>query len=170
MSNTGMKNSGNWNSGNRNSGDWNSGDWNSGNWNSGFCNSITPKEILVFNKMCKRKDWNNAEKPSWMFVKITEWIEEDNMTDKEKESYPSYTTTGGYLKVYSSLKEAYVESWEKASKEDRELTFKLPNYDEEVFKEVFGFTPKVDNKVKIVCEGKEVWLSYESAKALNLVD
>ena len=91
------------------------------------------------------------------------------MTDKEKEANPSYLTKGGYLKEYNSLKEAYVEAWEKASEEDKLKTFKLPNYDEDVFKEVFGFTPNITKKVKIICEGKEVEISRESAKALNLI-
>ena len=162
--NSGYSNSGHYNSGHRNSGDWNSGDR-----NSGHCNSITPKEILVFNKPCSRKDWEEAKKPKWMYIQLTKWIDETSMTEKEKQAHPSYVTTGGYLKTYSSLKEAYVEAWEKASKEDKELTFKLPNYDEDVFKEVFGFTPKVEKKVKVVCDGKEVWISCESAKELGLV-
>lgn len=124
---------------------------------------------MIFNKSAKRKDWDKADKPNWMYVNLTQWIEESEMTDKEKEAYPSYTTTGGYLKAYSSLTDAYVDAWEKASYEDKMKTFKLPNYDEQVFKEVFGFTPKVDRKVKVVCEGKEVWLSEESARALNLI-
>ena len=63
------------------------------------------------------------------------------MTDKEKEAYPSYVTTGGYLKCYPSLKAAYIEAWEKADKEDRDKTFKLPNFDPVVFEEIFGFNP-----------------------------
>ena len=92
-----------------------------------------------------------------------------SLTDKEKEAYPSYTTTGGYLKAYTSLKEAYVDSWEKASEVDKRKTFNLPNYDEKVFKEVFGFTPNITNKVKVVCKGNEAWLSEESARALKLI-
>jgi hypothetical protein len=76
-----------------------------------------------------------------MYVDLTKWISSSKMTDKEKEAYPSYTTTGGYLKCYSSLKHAYIEAWEKAGKEDRDKTFKLPNFDPEVFKEIFGFNP-----------------------------
>jgi hypothetical protein len=63
------------------------------------------------------------------------------MSDKEKEAYPTYTTTGGYLKCYSSLKAAYIEAWEKADKEDRDKTYKLPNFDPVVFEEIFGFNP-----------------------------
>jgi len=157
------------NTGINNSGYWNSGDWNSGDRNSGYMNSIVPTEVLVFNKMCCLKVWEETTKPNWLYVNLTEWINESEMSDKEKESYPSYVTCGGYLKVYSSLKEAYVEAWEKATEEDRKLTFDLPNFDSDVFKEVFGFTPRLNDKVKVMCEGKEVYLSRESAKALNLI-
>ena len=151
--NTGDCNTGAWNTGNRNTGDWNTGnrntgDWNTGNHNTGYCNTITPDDILIFNKPAKRSDWEKAEKPEWMYVSTTQWIYEEDMTDKEKEAYPSYVTTGGYLKVYPTLQAAYVDAWEKASKEDKELTFKLPNFDIEVFKEIFGFTPAMQRKEK----------------------
>ena len=102
-----------------------------------------------------------------MFVTLTEWVFEKDMTDAEKEAHPSYVTTGGYLKCYASLKQAFVEAWESASKEDRELTFKLPNFDEEVFKEVFGFTPNVDVKRKIVIDGKTIEISEDSFNELK---
>ena len=140
--NAGDCNTGNSNSGNRNTGDRNTGNWNTGNWNAGYCNSITPDDCLIFNKPAKRSEWEDAEKPDWIYVNLTEWVESENMSDKEKEAYPSYVTTGGYLKCYSSLRHAFIESWGKASKEDKSKTFKLPNYDRKVFIEVFGFDPE----------------------------
>jgi hypothetical protein len=76
-----------------------------------------------------------------MSVRLTKWISEAEMSEKEKEAYPSYATTGGYLKHYTSLTHAFVEAWEKATPEDRALTEKLPNFDPKVFAEVFGFNP-----------------------------
>ena len=102
---------------------------------------MTPEDCLIFNKPAKRSDWHNADKPDWIYVCLTEWVCEEDMKDSEKEAFPSYVTTGGYLKCYTSLKHAYIEAWEKASDDDKEKTFKLPNFDIEVFKEVFGFTP-----------------------------
>ena len=169
--NSGDYNSGGYNSGNRNSGYYNSGynnsgDYNSGNYSSGYCNSITPEDCLIFNKPAKRSDWKNADKPNWIYVNLTEWVLGGAMTDKEKEAYPSYVTTGGYLKCYSSLKEAYIESWEQASTEDREKTFKLPNFDIGVFEEVFGFIPKIETHT-IEIDGKKIQLSEDSFKALK---
>lgn len=153
--NTGMWNAGDCNVGNCNVGDCNVGNcnvgsWNTGDRNTGYCNSITPDDCLIFNKPAKRSDWHNADKPDWMFVSLTEWVEEADMTDTEKEAYPDYVTTGGYLKHYTSLKHAYVEAWERASDEDKEKTFNLPNFDIEVFKEVFGFTPTRPSKKREV--------------------
>ena len=139
--NTGDRNTGNQNTGNQNTGNYNTGDYNTGNWNTGNWNTITPDEILIFNKPGKREDLANADIPEWMLISLTSWVSKSEMTDKEKEAYPSYVTTGGYLKVYSCLKAAYIEAWEKADKEDRDKTFKLPNFDPVVFEEIFGFNP-----------------------------
>ena len=144
--NTGTCNTGDWNTGTCNIGNWNTGYRNTGNsntgdWNTGYCNTITPEDVLIFNMIAKREDWDNADKPNWIYAQLTTWISEGDMSDKEKEAYPTYTTTGGYLKCYSSLKAAYIEAWEKADKEDRDKTYKLPNFDPLVFEEIFGFDP-----------------------------
>jgi len=149
--NTGDLNTGDLNTGHRNTGDLNighrnTGNWNTGDLNTGYMNTITPENILVFNKTCTREEWDNAVKPSWMYIKLTQWIDENDMSDKEKESNPSYVTTGGYLKFYSNPHHAYVEGWGKASKKDKELTRKLPNFDVDVFKEIFGFTPIIQEE------------------------
>ena len=164
--NSGIYNSGNFNSGNFNTGYYNSGYYNSGNfnsgnfntgyYNSGYYNSGTPSEILVFNKPCSRKEWASAEKPKWMYCRPTKWVSAVNMTDKEKEAHPSYVTTGGYLKVYSSMMAAFVDAWEKTTEDDRDLTKKLPNFDPHVFKEVFGFDPFKSDDPRRDCDGKTV--------------
>lgn len=144
--NTGDCNTGDRNTGDCNTGDWNTGNWNTGNWNTGdrntgYCNSTTPDDCLIFNKPGKLSDWDKAEKPSWMYAPLTQWVSESSMTDEEKAAHPSYVTAGGYLKCYPDLRAAFFDSWEKASPEDRALTEKLPNFDPDVFEEVFGFNP-----------------------------
>ena len=175
--NTGNRNTGHCNTGYHNTGDWNTGSWNTGggntgghntgDHNTGFCNTITPEDTLIFNKPAKRQQWLDADKPSWMDAHLTQWVNKADMSDKEKEAYPTYVTIGGYLKCYSTLKAAYVDAWEKATPEDRALTFKLPNFDIEVFKEIFGFTPTLDTKKKIVIDGKEIEISEESFNELK---
>ena len=139
--NTGHWNAGDWNVGNFNTGDWNTGDYNTGDYNTGYCNSITPDECFIFNKPGLRSDWEEAAKPDWMFVSLTKWIPAKEMSDEEKKNNPSYETTDGYLKAYNSLTEAYKESWDNATEDDRELTRHLPNFDEYEFEKVFGFNP-----------------------------
>ena len=151
MNNTGNRNAGDWNTGdsntgNRNTGDWNTGDsnagyWNTGDWNTGFFNTITPETILVFNKECKREVWQNAIKPSFLYFNLTEWINESNMTEEEKQENPSYTTAGGYLKEYE-YKEAFQKSFNKLSAEEKKKQIEqlkaLPNFDKDIFYEISG--------------------------------
>ena len=141
--NTGNRNSGDWNSGNRNSGNRNSGnrnsgDWNSGDWNLGYLNTITPDSILVFNKECSRETWDKAIKPDFMYSNVlNKFIYICDMTDEEKENNPDYETLGGYLRKMT-YKEAWKHSWDNANKENRKLVLKLPNFDNEIFKEITG--------------------------------
>lgn len=133
--NTGNRNIGSWNTGNRNTGNRNTGSWNTGNWNTGDLNTTEPL-LRIFNKetIVKRED---ISYPSFFYYVLTEWIEENKMTDKEKDAYPSYVTCGGYLKSYTD-KQAWRNSWDKATREDKEKCFKLPNWDNEIFKEISG--------------------------------
>jgi len=166
--NTGHRNTGHRNTGHRNTGHRNTGDWNTGHRNTGYCNTATPDDCLIFNKPAKRSDWENATKPSWMYFNLTTWIEEKDMTDKEKEAYPSYTATGGYLKVCTSYQHAAIESWEKATPEDRALTFKLPNFDKKVFMDIFGFDPEKDEKTVSV-DGAEYKTSHEKLARIKAI-
>ena len=139
--NSGDRNSGNWNSGYRNSGyrnsgDGNSGDWNSGNGNSGYFNSDEPC-LRMFNKMtyCKRDDINI---PSWCYFDLTVWVSHDTATEEEKKKYKNeIEICGGFLKTID-YKDAWRLAWNKASIEERKKLFELPNWDNEVFKEITG--------------------------------
>ena len=139
--NSGDSNSGNWNSGyrnsgHRNSGDWNSGDWNSGNCNSGYFNSDEPC-LRMFNKMtyCKKDDINI---PSWCYFDLTVWVSHDTATEEEKKKYKNeIEICGGFLKTLD-YKDAWRLAWNKASIKERKKLFELPNWDNEVFKEITG--------------------------------
>ena len=145
--NTGYSNTGNWNTGYWNTGYRNTGDWNTGSLNTGYCNTITPDECFIFNKKGSRKEWEECDKPQWMYnIRLTEWVIDYDMSDEEKEEHPSYTTTCGYLKV-KTFKQAALEAWEKADEDDRAKTFNLPNFDIDVFEEIFGFRPKKQKSV-----------------------
>ena len=151
------------NTGNCNTGYCNTGNYNTGSHNTGYCNTITPEECLIFNKPAKREDWHNADKPNWMHVSLTKWINESDMSDKEKDAFPSYATTGGYLKAYATLKDAYKDAWSEADNEDRAKTTKLPNYDREVFIEIFGFDPESEKS----CDGEIVEIRGKKYKLVT---
>ena len=182
--NSGYWNSGHWNSGDRNSGDcnsgdrnsgycnsgdWNSGDKNSGSWNSGHNNSgylnIDTPNIRIFGKetSISRKD---LIFPSFFFFDLTTWVSDEDMSDKEKEAFPSYVTNGGYLKT-REYKQAFIESYEKATPEDRALVEKLPNFDADIFFQISGIRIGKMDKVRCEIDGKEFFLSRDSVDSLK---
>ena len=142
VNNIGLHNSGDRNSGDRNSGDQNSGDRNSGYWNSssmnnGFFNSKQIETIMVFNRPCKIKQWQEAEKPNFIYFDLTIWVDENNMTDHEKIHNPKFYTAQGYLKTLS-YKDAWKQSWDNKSDNDLKLLEKLPNFSWKVFTQITG--------------------------------
>ena len=135
--NSGYGNSGDRNSGDRNSGYCNSGDYNSGDYNSGYCNSDAPSTVRVFNREISREVWEGANIPLFFSISLTRFVFEYEMMKEEKESHKGWENVGGYLKTMN-YKEAWQESYRKASQEDRDLVKKLPNFDAGVFFEITG--------------------------------
>ena len=148
--NSGNRNSGNGNSGDWNSGDWNSGDWNSGNRNSGYGNSgygnsglfnTNTATLTIFNKPSNLTYEHNTTKNIIRIISsikpVCVWIEEQNMTNKEKKDNPSYKTTGGYLKK-RDYKYCWKKGWEKMSEEDKKTIKSLPNFCPKIFEEITG--------------------------------
>ena len=140
--NSGNRNSGNWNSGNRNSGNCNSGDWNSGNRNSGFFNTDSPP-VRIFNKETNVPR-NDIDFPSFLYFDLTVWVSHDTATEEEKETHKTeIETCGGFLKTLS-YKEAFRIAWDKADKEEHKKLLKLPNWDNEIFKEISGIDAEAE--------------------------
>ena len=148
--NSGHWNSGNWNSGNCNSGDCNSGhcnsgDCNSGDCNSGFFNSDEPC-VRMFNKMTnyKRKD---IKIPSWCYFDLTVWVSHDTASEEEKKEHKAeIEICGGFLKTIN-YKDAWRIAWNKASIEERKELFDIPNWDNQVFKEITGID--AENEIRL---------------------
>jgi hypothetical protein len=151
LCNSGDCNSGNYNSGNYNSGDWNSGDCNSGNRNSGDwnktsfssgCFNTKEAKTLMFNKPSDwtLSDWWDSE-ARWLLNTIQKnvfkWIGSDDMTDEEKEQYPEYKTTGGYLKELDESECGQIW-WNRLSDREKDVIKAIPNFDAEIFKEITG--------------------------------
>ena len=140
--NSGDWNSGDWNSGDCNSGNWNSGNWNSGNCNSGFFNTNEPF-VRMFNKDTKLKKYE-IDIPLFCHFDLTVWVSHDTATEEEKEEHnEEIKTCGGFLKTLD-YKEAWRLAWNKASKEEHLEMLKLPNWDNEVFKEISGIDAEAE--------------------------
>ena len=140
--NRGNYNSGNYNSGNCNSGNWNSGNWNSGNWNSGFFNTNI-HFIRIFDKETKlRRDEINF--PAFLYFDLTVWVSHDTATDEEKEKYKKeIETSGGFLKTLA-YKDAFRLAWDKADKKEHRQLLNLPNWNNEIFKEISGIDAEAE--------------------------
>ena len=148
--NTGDCNTGNWNTGDCNTGNRNTGDWNAGNWNTGDCNTVDfsngvfcTKEdtIKIFDKESNMtlREWRESRARriiAWN-METTVWIYQSNMTEEEKEQYPSYKTTGGYLKVFT-YEEAWKNLWNSITNEEKQEIINIPNFDKNKFKEITG--------------------------------
>lgn len=153
--NTGYRNTGDWNTGNRNTGNWNTGDWNTGNsntgdwntgdWNTGYFNTETPDQISVFDVSTNKSDWDNCDKPSFIYFNLTLWIPMSDMTQKEKDDNPAYENAEGYLKKLD-YKEEFKSSYNRATEEDRKKIFNLPNFNADKFLEISGIDVRVDTE------------------------
>ena len=126
----------------------NSGNWNSGNWNSGYFNTDSPL-VRIFNKDTdvKRDDINF---PSFLYFDLTIWVSHDTATDEEKRLHKTeIETCGGFLKTLG-YKEAFRLAWDKADKEEHKQLLGLPNWNNEIFKEISG----IDAEAEIAKETK----------------
>ena len=151
--NSGNRNSGDCNSGNYNSGDWNSGNYNSGDWNStnystGFLNS-EQQTIYMFNQPTnmQRDDIYNLagiQILNWNYENSW-WIYSENMSAEEKAAHPEHETTGGYLKTVD-FKTACKIMWDNLDEEDKEAVRNLPNFDNDVFREITGISVEGENE------------------------
>ena len=154
--NTGNRNTGNRNTGNRNTGDWNTGDCNTGNCNTGNrntgdwnetsfssgCFNTEEQKILLFNKPSDwtYRDWLNSDARyllNRIQKNVVEWISEYEMTDEEKETNPTYSTTGGYLKVLDESECAQIW-WDGLSESNRNIIKAIPNFDAVIFEQITG--------------------------------
>ena len=171
--NSGYRNSGKCNSGDYNSGDYNSGNYNSGNYNSGYrnsgkCNSgdynsgiFNTDEPFMrsFNKETTIK-LSEFSMPSYEHFNVSYWIEESNMTEKEKKENPTYKTTGGYLKEVE-YKEAWSIFWRRTSEYNKKKFLALPNFDAGIFKEITGIDIEQEDDVDVT----QIAESYLSLQA-----
>lgn len=145
--NSGSHNSGDCNSGNNNRGNYNNGDWNKGNFSNGCFNTESSK-IFLFNKPSNwtYQDWLESDAHYVLKgcpVNTLAWVRDDSMTEEEKEKYPEYSVTGGFLRNIEEerFRQAW---WDGLTKWSKNIVMGLPNFDRDVFKEITGID--VDRK------------------------
>ena len=152
--NTGDRNTGNWNTGNRNTGDRNTGNWNTGDWNlSSFntgCFMTEEQKIMLFDKPTDwtYRDWINSDARyalAHIPKNVVEWVSSYDMTDEEKEKYPTYETTGGYLKVLDESESAQIW-WDGLTDGSKDIIKSLPNFDAEIFRKCTGIKVESEDK------------------------
>ena len=139
--NTGDRNTGNCNTGNCNTGDWNTGDWNKSSFNTG-CFNTEEQKIILFNKPSNMtyREWMDSDAKyllNQIPKNVVEWVSEEDMTDEEKAAYPTYETTGGYLKVLDESKCGQLW-WNGLSDCDKQIIKSIPNFDPDIFYECTG--------------------------------
>ena len=76
---------------------------------------------------------------------VVEWVDEEDMTDEEKETYPTYKTTGGYLKVLDESECGQIW-WDGLPEYQKNIIKSMPNFDAEIFEQCTGI--KVENEVQ----------------------
>lgn len=144
--NTGDKNTGDWNAGYGNTGDWNTGDKNTGDWNkSNFntgCFMTEEQKIMMFNKPTDWTYfdwlWSDARRLlNQMPKNVVKWVNAGDMTEEEKAEYPTYKTTGGYLKELNESK-GVQKWWNNLSSSEKDIILSLPNFDEDIFFQITG--------------------------------
>ena len=157
--NTGDCNTGNRNTGNRNTGDCNTGDCNTGNRNTGDwnlssfntgCFMTEEQKIMLFDKPTNwtYRDWINSDARYALTnipKNVVEWVSSYDMTDEEKEKYPTYETTGGYLKVLDESESAQIW-WDGLTDGSKDIIKSLPNFDAEIFRKCTGIKVESEDK------------------------
>jgi len=153
--------------GHRSTGRRSTGDWSISNYSSGHFSTIDYSGFGAFNKPCTPEEWGHTKIPNWFYFDLTEWIEEDEMTEKEKQENPSYKTTGGYLKVYG-YKEAWRRSYDSVSRKEQLEALDVLNFDSNVFFEITGIRVEEEEKT-INIDGRDYTLS-DIKKCLKLLN
>ena len=158
--NTGHYNAGNYNVGDCNAGNCNIGNYNTGNYNSGYYNigdrnfgyfNTKENKVNFFNKQSDwtHKDWEESS-ARWILSRMDlgplYWTPNYQMSEEEKEKYPEYKTTKGFLRYREKeeLDSLRQEWWKKLSKEEKKSILSLPNFDAEIFKEITGIDVTIE--------------------------
>jgi hypothetical protein len=104
------------------------------------------KNYMVFNKKVTEEEYEEIEESlSDLKITATHWVDEDDMTEDEKDDHDVYKSLGGYLK-YVSYEDAWKNFWDNASQKDKDLILDIPQFDAKIFLGITGIDPKKDSK------------------------
>ena len=100
------------------------------------------QKIMLFDKPTDwtYRDWINSDARyalAHIPKNVVEWVSSYDMTDEEKEKYPTYETTGGYLKVLDESESAQIW-WDGLTDGSKDIIKSLPNFDAEIFRKCTG--------------------------------
>jgi hypothetical protein len=97
----------------------------------------------MFNKDTQFKR-DDIHIPFWCYFDLTVWVSHDTATDAEKKEHKTeIETCGGFLKTLE-YKEAFRLAWDKADKEEHKKLLELPNWNNEIFKEISGIDAEAE--------------------------
>ena len=96
----------------------------------------------MFNKPSgwSYRDWLHSEAMELLNSiprNVVEWIRTSEMTEEEKEAYPTYATTGGYLKVLDESECAQIW-WDSLTDDQKHIIRGMPNYNKKIFEQITG--------------------------------
>lgn len=105
------------------------------------------KHLRVFNKDVSEERYQEVQRTlseNEIKIALTHWVDEKDMTKKDKENYSSYKELGGYLKVFR-YEEAWATFWSSATQKQKDTILDLPEFDKDIFKEITGIDIKQDS-------------------------
>ena len=126
------------------------------------------KNNKIFNKAVEDFDkWKSLIKELLEDFKLTTFIKEENMTEKEKKENEKHKKIGGYLKVWN-YKKAWEIFWRKIDQKTRDRFKEFPNFDSKIFKEITGidFKEEVTEELDFAGEKVEVTIKGKKYKAV----
>ena len=108
------------------------------------------QKIMLFDKPTDwtYRDWINSDARYALTnipKNVVEWVSSYDMTDEEKEKYPTYETTGGYLKVLDESESAQIW-WDGLTDGSKDIIKSLPNFDAEIFMKCTGIKVESEDK------------------------
>lgn len=98
------------------------------------------KNHRIFNQDATEKEYQETIdllKENKVKISLTHWIDKKDISDEDKENYPSYKELGSCLKVFT-YEEVWANFWNEASDKQKSVITDLKWFDADIFKEITG--------------------------------